>query len=93
MGGLTGFAYPPRGEVLGALTWHAPDWSWSGASWAKLHRLVLDELGCRGEPDWSDARRTPGRCRAGAGPGVVPPCLPRRRRRAPVTARSRSRWP
>lgn len=27
---------------------------WSRARvWAKLHRLVLDELGARGEPDWS----------------------------------------
>ena len=27
---------------------------WSGARvWAKLHRLVLDELGSRGELDWS----------------------------------------
>jgi transposase len=32
---------------------------WSKARvWAKPHRLVLDELGSRGEPDWSAVRLT-----------------------------------
>lgn len=31
---------------------------WSKARvWAELHRLVLDELGARGEPDWSRCAR------------------------------------
>lgn len=28
------------------------EWTNAGV-WAELHRLALDELGARGEPDWS----------------------------------------
>lgn len=42
--------------VFGA-SWQTVHWrfsEWTAAQvWAKLHRLVLDELGARGELDWS----------------------------------------
>lgn len=50
---LVGASLRRRQPVVGA-TAHRRFSEWSKARvWAKLHRLVLDELGARGELDWS----------------------------------------
>ena len=42
------------GRTVGCDTAHRRFAEWTKARvWAKLHRLVLDELGSRGELDWS----------------------------------------
>lgn len=51
--GCTWKQLPPSFGPSGA-TAHRRFSEWSQARvWAKLHRLVLDELGARGELDWS----------------------------------------
>ncbi|ATL86965.1 hypothetical protein CFP59_08691 [Streptomyces malaysiensis subsp. malaysiensis] len=51
--GCTWAQVPPVFGPSGA-TAHRRFTEWSQARvWAKLHRLVLDELGSRGELDWS----------------------------------------
>ncbi len=52
----TGCAWRQVPPVFGAScqTVHRrfPEWS-AARVWAKLYRILLDELGARGEPDWS----------------------------------------
>ncbi|GHG95113.1 hypothetical protein Srubr_36730 [Streptomyces rubradiris] len=44
----------PPGFGLSGVTTFRRFTEWTEARvWAKLHRLLLDELGARGEPDWS----------------------------------------
>lgn len=39
-------------EVLAAIVFVATSWT-KARVWAKLHRLVIDELAARGDLDWS----------------------------------------
>lgn len=54
--GTTGCTWRQLPPVFGASwqTVHRRFTEWSGARvWAKLHRILLDELGSRGELDWA----------------------------------------
>lgn len=52
--GCTWQQLPAASFGLSGATAHRRFTEWSKARvWAKLHRLVLDELGSRGELDWS----------------------------------------